>query len=149
MADGDRLSITVRGDREVLAALDRLPRDAQREIKDASGEIAKDLANKIRRNARALGRQDRRPSRTVRVLRGLTPRVVAGPHPLLFLSDFGMKRRTGWYSKGRYYDSPGRQARPHLGRGSYWFFATQDAERASVDAQWRAAADAVVRGFGA
>ncbi len=142
------LNISTRGDREVLAAFDQLPRRADREIKDASERIARELANKIRRNARALGRQDRRPSQTVRTARGRTPQVVAGPHPLLFLSEFGMTRRTGWYSKGRYYDSPARQARPHLGRGSYWFFRTQDAERANVDGQWRAAAEAIVRGFG-
>lgn len=142
------LRISSRGDREVLAAFDRLPRNADREIKDASEKIARTLATKIRANARALGRQDARPSRTVRTARGRTPQVVAGPHPLLILSEFGMTRRTGWYAKGRYYDSPARQARPHLGRGSYWFFRTQDAERASTDAAWRAAADAIVNGFG-
>jgi hypothetical protein len=107
----------------VVRALKRLPGQADEELK----ETARDLADKLSRITAAAGRsssrQAARAAGTVRVGGG---GVTAGPHPLLFGSEFGAFGRFGWYSAGRYARSPGRQFRPHLGGGSYWFFRTVD-----------------------
>jgi hypothetical protein len=148
------LTATTRGDREVIAAFARLHRVARKEAKDGAERIARGLAVKTRRAARREGRQAARAARTVRTQRGPqggdpAPRVVVGPHPLLFGSEFGMTRRSGWYARGRYWDSPGRQFKPHLRRGSYWFFTTQDEERAAVNREWADVVAAIVRKWSA
>ncbi len=148
MADGTGLRITMRGDRAVQRALAALPREAQREMKDGAERLSRDLANSIRRAGRAESRQAARASRTVRTARGLTPKVIAGPHPLLFGSEFGVKRRFGWYSKRRYYNSPERQFKPHRGSASYWFFAEYERSGPAVDAAAREIADGIVRAWG-
>jgi hypothetical protein len=148
------LTATTRGDREVSAALAALPRQGRKEAKDGAERIARDLAVKIRRAGRRDSRQSARAVRTVRTRRGPqggtpTPLVTAGPHPLLFGSEFGMTRHTGWYARARYWDSVGDQFRPHLGRGSYWFFRAQDEHRAETVAAWADVAAAIVRKWSA
>jgi hypothetical protein len=119
----DFLNVTVRGDAEVRRALRRLPGDGQREARKGAVSLSRELANFIRAAGRADTRQSARASRTVRTATdGTDPAVVAGPHPMLFGSEFGIQRRTGWYAKPRYLDSPARQYRPHRGSSSYWFF---------------------------
>lgn len=143
------LDVTVRGDREVRAALDRLPRDAGRELKDGSERLSRNLANLVRAAGRADSRQSARASRTVRALRQTNPMVVAGPHPLLFGSEFGVQRRTGWYAHPRYLDSRARQFRPHRGSSSYWFFRSVRENRPAIDSAHAAMVDAVVRAWSA
>lgn len=147
MADGIR--VTIRGDREVIRALERLPAQATREVKDGSERIARDLANEIRRVGRSQGRQTARAAATVRISRQTFPTIVAGPERRLFGSEFGVKRRFGWYARRRYFHSPARQYKPHRGSASYWFFATQDANRGRIAAAHRDMADAVVRRWSA
>ncbi|MHA6626881.1 hypothetical protein ACU61A_15710 [Pseudonocardia sichuanensis] len=149
MATGSGFRVQVRGVAPVVRALNALPRNAQREAKDGSERLARDLANVVRAAGRAEGRQARRASRTVRVARGLWPIIVAGPHPMLFGSEFGMTRRSGWYARGRYYHSTGKQYRPHLGSGSYWFFRTQREERPRIVAAHQQMVDNIVGSWGA
>lgn len=133
----------------MVRACDHLPRDAQREAQDGAVRLARTLATAVRAAGRASSRQAARASKTVRATRGKQPEVIAGPHPLLFGSEFGATRRFGWYRKGRYHGSGGRQFRPHLGSGSYWFFREQEAQRAAVDLEARDIAAAVVRKWSA
>lgn len=149
MADGLRLDVDVRGLREVQRALDRLPAQALRETKDGSERLARGMANRIRAAGRARGRQAARPSRTVRVLRSVFPRVVAGPHPLLFGTEFGAHRRFGWYAKSRYRGSILRQFPTHRGNRGYWFFPTYEADRPRVRAAHQDMADAIIRAWSA
>lgn len=148
MAGRTTLDITMRGDRAVQRALAELPREAQREMKDNAEKLSRELANAIRRAGRADSRQAARASRTVRTLRGTTPKVIAGPHPFLFGSEFGVKRRFGWYAKRRYYRSPERQFKPYRGQASYWFFAEYERSGPRVDAAAREIADGIVRAWG-
>jgi hypothetical protein len=139
------LRITIRGDREVLRALDRLPNDARREFEQGVDATADGLAQIVTAAGRADTRQSARAADTVRPEGGgLTPRIVAGPHALLFGSEFGAWRRFGWYSWALFRDSPARQFRPHLGQGSYWFFRAQEDAGPWVDEQWRRTLDAAV-----
>ena len=71
-----------------------------------------------------------------------------GPHPLLFGSEFGMNRRSGWYADDRFRDSVGRQFRPHRGAGSYWFFKTAEQDQPEIQQALRETADEIVRNFG-
>lgn len=143
------LDVTIRGDREVMRALRALPRDADRELKDGSERLARNLANLIRAAGRADSRQSARASRSVRAVRQVPPQVIAGPHPLLFGSEFGALGRFGWYAHPRYRNSPARQFRPHRGASSYWFFRTYEANQPMIRAAHAEMVDAVVRSWSA
>jgi hypothetical protein len=147
---GNRVEVTVRGDRRVLLALNRLPREARREVKDGSERLGRRMANTIRAAGRAEGRQAARASRTVRVARGEFPEIVAGPHPFLFGSEFGIKRRLGWYRKGRYWRSEARQYRGRTGGNpGYWFFPTYRAEQPAIRVAHQEMANAIIRAWDA
>jgi hypothetical protein len=142
--------VEVRGARAIEAQFAEFPKGARDELRKGLNKLTGDLANRVRAAGRASSRQAARAATTVRASRGTRPRVAAGPHPFLFLSEFGMDRRTGWYSARRYFHSPGRQARPHVAPGgSYWFFRTLDTEGPRVAAEAREIADAVVRHWNA
>lgn len=142
------MRVQIDGLEQTVAAVRALGPDAVVELRERTETVAEELAAKIQAAGQADSRQSARAARTVAVHRGIAPAVVAGPHPLLFGSEFGMTRKSGWYAWPRFFDSAGRQFRPHRGRGSYWFFKA--AERAAPDMarQWQAAADAVTRRFG-
>lgn len=142
------LRVTMRGDREVLRALRALPRDADRIVRDGAEDIARVLADRVQ-DAAAPNRQAMRAARTVRVVRDRFPTITAGPHELLAGSEFGATRKFGWYRRGRYYDSPAKQFRPHLGSGSYWFFVTEERERPWVLSEHRKMLDAIERSWSA
>jgi hypothetical protein len=143
------IKVTTEGLKEVLRACSSLPRDAQREAQDGAVKLARDLASVIRLAGRSDSRQSAAASRTVRATRGREPGILAGPHKLLYGSEFGATRRFGWYRAGRYHASPGRQFRPHRGSASYWFFQTLERERARIDLAASGVADATVRKWSA
>lgn len=145
----DHFEVDVIGAKEVRAALLKLPQQARDEARKGMTKLSRDLANIIRAAGRADSRQSARAARTVRALTGLSPGVKAGPHPLLFGSEFGAKRRFGWYAKPRYFHSHARQFRPHLGGGSYWFFKTQEREQPRVDREAQEIGDNVIRRWSA
>lgn len=140
------LEIKVTGADEVAARLRKLPLNARDEARKGMTKLSRDLANIIRRAGKASSRQSARAATTVRARTGLTPGVLAGPHPLLFGSEFGANGRYGWYSAERYRDSVGRQFRPH--GGSYWFFTTARREQPRIDEAAKEIADAVIRDWG-
>lgn len=139
------LRVQIRGLHEVLRALDKLPTQARDEMRKTTIRLSQTLASKIRAAGRASSKQSARAAATVRPSRGLTPGVIAGPHPFLFLSEFGMNRRTGWYGKPRYGHSHQRQARPHLGGKSYWFFRTADESSGEVNDAARQAGEHILQ----
>lgn len=145
--------VSIEGANEVLRAFDKLPKDADTELREQAFDIAKVLADRIKAAGRARGRQAGRAASTVKEVRGRWPIVQASntgrAKGLLFGSEFGMTKHTGWYSKGRYRDSTGYQFGPHLGGGSYWFFKTATEMQPYVAEQWREVADNVVRKWGA
>jgi len=144
----DRVTVTVRGDREVMAALRRLPREGNDELRDGAGRLAQMLARTARGFASG-NRQARAAARTVEVVRDRFPSITAGPEKRLMGSEFGATARFGWYAKARYWDSPARQYRPHRGRASYWFFLAQERRQAEIEAGWRDVLDATVRRWSA
>lgn len=155
------LTITLRvaGIRETLAALRKLPKDASNELRKASLDIARSVAEKAKVAGGREGRQAAAVAKTVRAQRDRVPVVVAGgtkrigrhrtpAFNLLFASEFGQNRRTGWYAARRYARSTGMQYRPHQGRDGIWFFPTVEAEQADIARRWQQAADEVIEKFG-
>jgi hypothetical protein len=143
VADG--VQITVRGAREVQRALAKLPVDARLEMRRSLGLIAGRLTQAVRAAGRSDSKQSAQAAETVRSqVRDLNVVISAGPHELLFGSEFGVKRRFGWYAKPRYRRSKKRQFRPHLGAGSYWFFRAEQERRPETDRQIEAVADRVI-----
>jgi hypothetical protein len=142
---GLTVQIGIVGLRETIAALNALPKDAGVEIRAAAQELAKKLAASAQQAGRVAGRQAALVATTVRPARDRVPVVTAGgtrklgrnrepAYKLLFGSEFG----------ANYY----RQYRPHLGKGSYWFFRTIEDEQATIAAEWLHAADAIIQKFG-
>lgn len=140
------LRITVRGDQDVIRALNALPTQAQEEVRQGSDRLAQLLMRKMRGRASS-NRQARAAARTLRVVHDRFPTVEAGPEKRLMGSEFGARRRFGWYSKVRYWDSPARQYRPR--NASYWFYATIDKESATIDAAHQDMVNAIIRRWNA
>src|SRR4051812_29031558 len=105
MARAD-LQVTVEGVPEVEAALALLPGEARKILRRKARELARHLATKIRAAGQADTKQSARAARTVKV-RNST--VTAGPHPVLYGSEFGANGRYGFYSKPQFQDSVNRQ----------------------------------------
>lgn len=152
------ISITVEGARETLAAFRRLPKDANDSLRDRSKRLSEVLATRVRAAAVLEGSQAAIVAPTVKAVRDRVPAITAGgnervgkrrvpAHKLVFASEFGAKRRFGWYSAYRYRNSAGRQYRKHLGNHSYWFFTTVEANSATVSATWHRVAKDIVDSF--
>lgn len=149
---GLRIKVEITGVRETLRAFGDLPDDAQRELRERSKALADALAVEIRAAGQADTRQSARAATSVRAVRDRVPVIEAGrtkrAQAVLFGSEFGMTRRSGWYAKARYGQSEARQYRPHLGAGSYWFFRTVEDNTARIDREWNAMADELIRRWG-
>jgi hypothetical protein len=145
------IRVTMRGDREVERALDALPGEARAQLRRGLGALAARFTKLVRAAAAADSKPARRAATTARTqVSGTGVATTAGPHPLLFLSEFGMNKHTGWYGKPRYARSPSPNApHRHIGQGSYWFFRTVDEHRDAIDGKAREISDAVVRNWGA
>lgn len=151
--------LSTSGVRATLRAFSKLPKEASEQLRDASLDISKDLADDVAHAALARGSQAALMAPTVKATRDRVPALTAGgnkrvgrhkttAHELLFASEFGQNRRSGWYAAAQYARSSGRQYPPHLGRHSYWFFTTVDAHEADIARRWEHAADAIIRAFG-
>lgn len=146
MAKGS-LTVTVRIDglNETLRALSKLPKDANNEIRKASLELSRQLATKAKESGISEGRQAALVASTVKARRDRVPVIAAGgmkklgrnrepAYKLLFGSEFGASRL--------------KQYKPHLGKGSYWFFKTVEDNQKEIADAWNDAADRVIREFG-
>jgi hypothetical protein len=142
---GLTVNMRIDGLRETIAALNKLPKDASTELRAAALELSKKLATAAAESGRGEGGQAALVAKTVRAAKDRVPVVQAGgtrklgrnrepAYKLLFGSEFGANRYP--------------QYRPHLGRGSYWFFRTIEDEQVTIAAEWLEAADAIIEKFG-
>ena len=96
-----------------------------------------------------LGPQDAIVARSVRARRDRVPTIQAGgggkAGRLVYGSEFGMNKRSGWYGARRYRRSAGRQFRPHQGAQGYWFFPAVEQAEGEIGRAWNEAADEIVR----
>lgn len=151
-----KVKVRIEGLRETLRAFDEMSKGANNRLRDGSMEIAGKLMRAQQVAGAALGRQARFvSSRGLRVERDRAPVVSVGRRggakvkALLFGSEFGMTRHTGWYNHRRYNNLPNPQFFPHRGRGhSYWFFATAEAMQPEIESGWRDIADKIADDWG-
>lgn len=139
------IGIHIDGLQATLKALNKLPKDASIELKDAAQDLSKKLAKAAASSGLAEGRQAALVSTTVKAARDRVPVIVAGgskklgrnkkpAYKLLFGSEFG----------SNFYEQFGK---PHIGQDSYWFFKTVEDEQAAIVARWQLAADEIIRKF--
>jgi hypothetical protein len=142
----DHFEIDVKGAERVEAAASKLSPDAARALSKEKKRLAKNLAAKLRRAV--LSRSKTTMGRKVRpTIHQSGETVTAGPHPMLFGTEFGMNRKSGWYADERFRNSEGRQYFRHQGDG-YWWNPTIRASKPDADAAVERALDEAVRHWG-
>lgn len=150
-----RMNVRVEGAREVIRAFNKLPDDAKDILRDESYQLADSLVGPVRATAAGQGRQAARAASSVKAVRDRAPKLTAGSRggrrvkAVLFGSEFGATRRFGWYAKGRYQESSGKQYKPHRGNSSYWFFRTVDNEGDRIGSAYVTMARRVVESWSA
>jgi hypothetical protein len=151
-------SVRVTNLRETMRAFDQLAAGAQDEMTQSANELARELAVLVQAAGQAEGRQARAAANTVDVFQGKRlPTIRAGAkgskrdRALVLGSEFGATRKFGWYDPKkhpRYYDSVGKQFKPHRGAASYWFFTTVEANDARIGAKYAEALDRMAMKWG-
>jgi hypothetical protein len=152
------VAVHIDGARPLLAAFRKLPKQASDDLRDGSLRLSKTLAQKIKAAGLADSDQAAAVAPTVKAVRDRVPAITIGgstrvtsrrvpASAILFGSEFGARRRFGWYSARKYRQSAGRQYRRHLGRGSYWIYKTVDHNSATISKAWLDVADHIVGSF--
>lgn len=128
MAASGGFEIKVKGAKEVERALDKLPADVQSALAKEKRRLAKNLVAKLRRaviSGTKVGPSGRpMGTKVLPTIRQSGDDVTAGPHPMLFGTEFGMNRKSGWYDKPWFQDNPHLQYFRHAGRDGYWWNPT-------------------------
>lgn len=138
------IDVNIEGLRETIRALNALPKEASAELREAALELSKKMARAAASAGATEGSQAALVATTVRAQKDRVPVVVAGgtkrlgrnkkpAFKLLFGSEFGSNRLP--------------QYKPHVGRGSYWFFKTIEDHQVMIAAEWQKAADEIIRKF--
>lgn len=156
--------IRIEGIEEISRALDKLPADAKKAMRDQAKDIAISLTDWIKIAGRTKGGpQGARAASTVKEgNEGFWPVITAsntgrarGRRPsqfgggVLFGSIFGQNRKSGWYAKRRYFGSSESQFHPWIGGSGYWFRKTAEEKMPWVSAEWNKAADEIIRKWSA
>jgi hypothetical protein len=141
-----RTDVRIDGVREVLRALNRLPKEANKQLREASFGISEMVAGDIRSAAAAdASPQTKLVAPTVRPRRDRVAAVAAGgsrrvgrrrvpAYKVLFGSEFGS-------------DAYRQFGRPHAGRKGHWFFPQAEQQQDKVAREWFKAADRIIRWF--
>lgn len=135
------IRIRISGVDEVITAFRRMPKAANKALRDRTKELSQVMAAHAKAAARGDSAQSALMAPTVRARRDRLPVVVAGgskrvgrnrkpAYKILFGSEFGATYLA--------------QYRPHVGAGSYWFFDTFDKRQHEIERKWLQIADDVV-----
>jgi hypothetical protein len=138
--------VKIKGVDETLKAFRRLPKEANTELRDASREMAGDLAQKIKSAAGREGRQWAILARTVRAKRDRVPVVQAGgltrlgrnrkpAYKMLFGAEFGATVLHQYRKR-----TPGNRG--------YVFFPTAKKQTRNFDKRWNKVAEDIQKRFG-
>jgi hypothetical protein len=163
VAASGHLEIKVSGIEPIERKLGKLRPDAKRAMDKEKKRLAKNLAAKMRRRVisntkvsrqtspegRSRGHSSGRPmgSRVRPTIRQVGDHVVAGPHPMLFGTEYGMNRKSGWYAYPEHASNPSLQYFRHQSDG-YWFRPTYLQAKPEMDAAAQRVADETVRDWG-
>ena len=150
MAAEGNFEIKVRGAKEVERAAGNLDEDVEKALVKEKRRLAKNLAAKLRRaviSGSKVSRQTR-PERSRRgshlshrpmgirvrpTIRQQGDHVIAGPHPMLFGTEFGMNKKSGWYAWPQFANNPALQYFHHQNDG-YWWNPTNRRDRPEYEA---------------
>jgi hypothetical protein len=146
----DHFEIDVKGEEKVERAAAKLPGDAQKGIAKEKKRLAKNLAAKLRRAVISGTKQRHGRPMGARVRPTIHQRgetVLAGPHPMLFGTEFGMNKKSGWYADERFRHSTALQYFRHQNDG-YWWNPTIRRAKPDADAAVQRALDEAVRNWG-
>lgn len=142
-----RVTIRALGISEAAREFGQMPAEGREAMAEARQELSERLARFAKARGRADTRQSARVAPTVRArTSGAFPSITAGPHPLLFGSEFGAGPWYGrnWEVKPRKSNGQFRVRR----NGGYWFFPATVDNQPEIDAAWEQAARAIERAFG-
>jgi hypothetical protein len=137
VAASGHFEFDVEGATEVERALEKLVPDAKGAMAKEKRRLAKNLAAKLRRAvisktkvSRQTSPESRRGGRGashrpmgIRVrptIKQVGDKVIAGPHPMLFGTEFGMNRKSGWYARPEFASNPSLQYFRHQNDGYWW-----------------------------
>jgi hypothetical protein len=150
VAASGHFEFTVEGEEQVERNAAKLDPDARKGITKEKKRLAKNLAAKLRR-AVISGTKQRhgRPmgARVRPTIRQRGETVLAGPHPMLFGTEFGMNKKSGWYADERFRGMPNLQYFRHQNEG-YWWNPTIRRSKPDADAAVQRALDEAVRNWG-
>jgi hypothetical protein len=141
--DSLTVKIGISGLKETLAAFRALPDEATVALKNASGDIADQVADAIRSRAVATGSQARILADTVKSKRDRVPVVSAGgsvgigrhrkpAYKLLFGSEFGATHLKQFKARNT---------------SGYWFYPTVTEMKDDMSKHWLAAADEIAKAW--
>ena len=143
---GLTVNLYISGGRETLRAFNALPKEANAELREAAGDLARLLAREARAAGVQEGAQAALVADTVKTGRDRVPIVTAGgskrvgsrrkpAYALLFGSEFGSNR----FRQFSHF---------HQGRDGIWFFPTIEENAAQIARRWQQAADRILTAFG-
>lgn len=139
---GLTVRLRIEGARGTLKAFKDLPKDASDELREGTLKLSQALASRVASAGRADSPQSALVAGTVKANRDRVPSISAGGSKrvgsnrkpvfkILYGSEFGSSRL--------------KQFRPHLGRGSYWFFREVEDNQSDIADAWRKVADDVLK----
>ena len=163
------MGLEVEGLKPFLARINRLPKQAQAEIREAAQAIADDEAKRLTAAGQANDKQSRAVAGFIKARKDRVPFVQAGQ--LFFGAEFGggsnkqftrevtetqYTTKTGkvrtrkTYSKATFSGSKNNtnQFRPHLGRVGYWFWPQLREDQDRMFKRWEAVVEAIAREWG-
>lgn len=138
------IRVSIEGVREVLRAMDALPKDVNDGLREESKKLAEELATRVRADGMAdAAPQSPDVARTTKAVRDRVPVIQVGgtqrvgrrrapAYKLLFGSVFGSNSYRQFH-------------RPHAGTEGYWIFPTIERNQARIAAAWNKVADDAVR----
>jgi hypothetical protein len=151
----DVVHVSIHGVAEMKAAFRRLPKEASKSLRDQTGRLSVDLAQRIRSSAAGSSRQSAAVARTVRARRDRVPVVVAGGNQTVtrqrrVSSGQGPTRAYHLLFGANFGASFLKQFRRHRGAGQddYWFFSTIEDNTDRIDDAWGRVLDDVASEWG-
>jgi hypothetical protein len=136
----------VRGEEQVERNAPSCRRTLARAVDKEKKRLAKNLAAKLRR-AVISGSKTTMGRKVRPTIHQRGDKVIAGPHPMLFGTEFGMNRKSGWYADERFRHSTALQYFRHQNDG-YWWNPTIRRSKPDADAAVKRALDEAVRNWG-
>jgi hypothetical protein len=136
--------VDVKGLNETLRAFRRMPKEANKSLRERSLDLSDLLARSARQAGQSSDAQSALVAQSVKAKKDRIPGVRAGGatrvgrnraplHKIMFGAEFGANRL--------------KQFRPHRGREGYWLFPTVRREAPQIQKTWEKLADDVVRDF--